>query len=68
MEIIKRGIFLPKAIEKFKSIGNNKTICRYIDNDDFKSLSDDSQYSTICIIYPKGQRPNLPYPKNEKEC
>lgn len=21
----------------------------------------------ICIFYPKGQRPNLPYPKNEKE-
>jgi hypothetical protein len=21
----------------------------------------------ICIIYPKGQRPNLPYPQNKKE-
>ena len=66
MEVYKRGIILPEVIEIFKSIGSNRTICRYIDNDDFKSLSDDCRYSTIAIIYPKGKRPDLGYPVNNK--
>jgi len=36
------------------------------ENYNLSGIGDTLISKTLCIIYPKGQRPNLPYPKNEK--
>jgi hypothetical protein len=52
-------------VEFVKRVADNKTIFWYLYN--AEDIACTFGYKTIFIMYPKGQRPDLPYPQNKKE-
>ena len=55
----------PKLIEYYTMRDTNEHVCCAIDKNNVESVGiPETVYNTLCIAYPKGERPDLPYPQN----
>ena len=57
---------IPVMVELLRIKGTCTQVTVQWPIDLLRCIGDTSEYKTLCIIYPKGKRPDLGYPVNNK--